>query len=1156
MKKILLFIFILSFTLTVFAKIDYQSRGNNLLMTYTNDKNTTNDIYKVIAFPSEKIKINIVSCKSVSYDKSGNLKNHSNQNPEQFIKLNKEFTFRELFGHQIIIKNKIKNLDGYTILKNLVVNITPASPVKTINKISKAFLPAYKALADNFGYSYLRNVDFSDPKILIISHSSLSQYVDIYKRWKMQKGTKVTVANIEDIGSTNTDIKNYISEQYNTENPPDYLLLIGDVDGSYVIPSYYITEENDVTDQIYVELAGNDYFPEMIVGRFSIDQSTELATMINKILHYEKTPYMDETDWFKHVVVVAGNYSPQPPNPSTPVSVSQWMANNFRNHGFTDVSEIYYPPTYPGTSEIHNAINQGAAFVTYRGWGDANGWHFPEYHIGEGTETGVIDLNNGYKLPIVTSIVCHTGDFANTLHDPCFGEAWLRAGTPSNPKGGVAFVGPSDLHTHTKFNNAIYGGFYAGVLDEGIYDFGAAVLRGKMELYNNFPLNQEPNGLVEFYFRVYNILGDPNVQMWTDIPQQISASVPTSITIGTNHLSVSLPDLDGAVVTVTKDDDDVFAKTVVTNGIAELYFNLQTEGNLTLTITYPNKIPYIAQIPVESENIDLGITNVQSDSDILAGTNVNLNITVKNFGNSTAQNVVGTLSSSDQFVTVNTDTQNFGDITAGNSATQTYDISINNNCPNNYQIPFSMDLNGQTSKFQLTVNNLSFTITGFDTDSQTNYLIPGETSVVTFHFKNTGTFTVNNLTITATGTDPLTFSNDTATISSIAPNQTADVQFTVTVAADCAIGRSLGFNFNLQDSEGRTATNWYHITAGNVTNTAPTGPDNFGYYAYDSFDADYSAAPTYQWIEIDPTESGSGTLIEMTDDQVETVDLPFTFKYYGVDYNQVSICSNGWISFVPTEQVDFINWNIPAYLGPYAMVAPYWDDLVGESLGDNQFAPLNISYYFDSANHTFIVEWNKCYSRYDYTSFEQFELVLFDPSHYQTPDGNGNILFNYHTINNPDANNNYATVGIENHLQNDGVLYTFANQYPASATELQNNLSILFTTVKPDNYTHSQNDLVQSVKTTILGNYPNPFNPTTTIRFIVAKNKQNIKLSIYNLKGEKIKTLLNKALDKGKYSVVWNGKNSKNKIVNSGVYFITLKSNNNEISRKKILLLK
>ena len=70
--------------------------------------------------------------------------------------------------------------------------------------------------------------------------------------------------------------------------------------------------------------------------------------------------------------------------------------------------------------------------------------------------------------------------------------------------------------------------------------------------------------------------------------------------------------------------------------------------------------------------------------------------------------------------------------------------------------------------------------------------------------------------------------------------------------------------------------------------------------------------------------------------------------------------------------------------------------------------------------------------------------------------------------------------------------------------------------------------------------YPNPFNPSTTISFSVANDNCPVSIEVYNLKGQKVRTLLSSSLPKGKHSVVWNGKDDANEIVASGVYFIRM----------------
>ncbi|RLD59275.1 MAG: hypothetical protein DRJ01_11525, partial [Bacteroidetes bacterium] len=87
-----------------------------------------------------------------------------------------------------------------------------------------------------------------------------------------------------------------------------------------------------------------------------------------------------------------------------------------------------------------------------------------------------------------------------------------------------------------------------------------------------------------------------------------------------------------------------------------------------------------------------------------------------------------------------------------------------------------------------------------------------------------------------------------------------------------------------------------------------------------------------------------------------------------------------------------------------------------------------------------------------------------------------------------------------------------------------------------------------------LSNYPNPFNPTTTIKFSLPE-ESDIKLSVYNVKGQKVKQLANNQFAKGQHTVIWNGKDSNDKSVASGIYFYKI-STGKETTMRKMLLIK
>jgi endonuclease I len=92
-----------------------------------------------------------------------------------------------------------------------------------------------------------------------------------------------------------------------------------------------------------------------------------------------------------------------------------------------------------------------------------------------------------------------------------------------------------------------------------------------------------------------------------------------------------------------------------------------------------------------------------------------------------------------------------------------------------------------------------------------------------------------------------------------------------------------------------------------------------------------------------------------------------------------------------------------------------------------------------------------------------------------------------------------------------------------------------------------------------LHNYPNPFNPTTIISFsLTTEITENTELSIYNIRGQKIRvfTFPNRDLGTSEYSVVWNGTDSNNKSVASGIYFYQLRVNNIPVQTRKCVLIK
>jgi flagellar hook assembly protein FlgD len=92
----------------------------------------------------------------------------------------------------------------------------------------------------------------------------------------------------------------------------------------------------------------------------------------------------------------------------------------------------------------------------------------------------------------------------------------------------------------------------------------------------------------------------------------------------------------------------------------------------------------------------------------------------------------------------------------------------------------------------------------------------------------------------------------------------------------------------------------------------------------------------------------------------------------------------------------------------------------------------------------------------------------------------------------------------------------------------------------------------------LIGNYPNPFNPETTIQYNL-ENDSEVTVTIYNVKGQLVCTLVKASQEAGIHNITWNGKDSNNRNVSSGIYFSSLYASDEECDYtnvKKIILLK
>ncbi len=219
--------------------------------------------------------------------------------------------------------------------------------------------------------------------------------------------------------------------------------------------------------------------------------------------------------------------------------------------------------------------------------------------------------------------------------------------------------------------------------------------------------------------------------------------------------------------------------------------------------------------------------------------------------------------------------------------------------------------------------------------------------------------------------------------------------FVVKVSENCPVPYLAGYSVQLSTENGLypySVIDTFSIPVAMPSVYDPTGPDEYGYYAYSSDDNLWQQSPEYNWIEIDGigTEIPRGGASNLT----QTVALPFTFKHYGNNFSQVRISTDGWIALGSGTQIAPVNYPLPRPDDINNMVAAFWDDLFStepQEVG-------KLLYYSDTDNHRFIIEWSEVGHFDDYTNKETFEIILLDPAYYPTQTGDGEIICQYKKV--------------------------------------------------------------------------------------------------------------------------------------------------------------
>ena len=1025
-------------------------------------------------------------------------------------------------------------------------------------QISKTFEPLYRR--------FILNYDFVQPpqepmdgSYLIITHDNFYSAVLPLAEWKMLKGWRNKVVKTSDIAPNPTaaQIYSYIHDAYlNWPLAPDYVLLVGDVE--YVPCAYGVNSA--ATDHYFTKHEGADYFSDLLVGRISVKTLTEAQTVVNKLIGYESNPFVDTIDWYRKATTIAGYEGS-----SRFWTVCIRIMNRLLAYGYTQVDTLFQRWGLATPTNITNAVNEGRTWVLYRGHGDVDGW----YNVQPAwVNSHVYALNNGRKLPMVIGPTCESGHYDDPSQD-CHAEAWVKVGTPTEPKGGCGYFGSSRV-SYSGYNDSLAAGTFLGYCDSVLFTFAQSTNHGKLFMYQAYP----GGSYTELEYDMFNNFGEPELNVWSAPPEPLIVTHPAVVMIGSFPFSVSVTaggPVENALVCVMSKTDSLVYRVGRTNSAGQIDFviNATIPGDsIFVTVTGRNLYPYqgfaMTQAPNSPYVTFLRYVIVDSagnnDGIVNPGEAIELPLWVKNWGNLDADSVSGKLATSDTLAVITDSLKSFGNIAANDSAYTSadgYNFTVNPACGNGDVIRFTLECRDALdsvwgSTFTVMVGTpVLLYADKIVYDSLATYpngkIDPGETVDLVITLRNTGLGNGYNVSAILRSSDSrFTIDDSVGNYGTILfdslGNNTSDC-FTATASALIPPETPIPCTLYIFADGGYAAVQRFDIVVGEVRACDPVFDDTL-YWAYEDIDTMYSECPIYEWVEIDTV----GTRLSLIDDATVQVNLPATFgpfKFYNQRYTQLSICSNGWISPGYTISTAYLNRRLPDpySANPNGMICLDWDDLYPNNTGIG-----GVYYYHDETNHRFIVEYDSIAYFNPRTTLEKFQVVIYDTT-IAAADGHNEILAQYMTANRWIS----STVGIEDPSNTFAINLLFNDTLHRGAGAWHACKVIKYTTDPPAPTgisAESQEKLATPIATTFA---PNPFKDFCRVRLQI-KQEGRVNLRIYDISGREVRNLISASLKPGTYTYYWNGRDDEGRKVANGIYFYKLETPNEKMVRKMILV--
>ena len=489
-----------------------------------------------------------------------------------------------------IVKMEKEGKDDRNVIENRAKSVS----------LDPEFKNMYESRYINYAESMSRYTAIEENgELLVICHDDFMTAMEPFVAWKNQIGRPTTMVGTSATGATAAAIKAYIQTYYAAHPNLTDILLVGDV---AQIPGVYISANgggwnNDYSgygDMQYGQLAGNDYYNEVIVGRFCCATEAQVTNHVNKVLNYERD--LDETaTWLsvgqgvsKNEGAGSGHYG------ESDYQHIDLVRDDLLGYNYTEVHRDYQGVTgvTASATTVSQHINEGVSIINYCNHGNETGWGVFSY-----SNSNVNALTNDYKLPYVISVACLNGKYDR--NGDCFAEAWMRAtnnstGNPTGAIGGM-FSYISQPWTPPQYGQDEMVDILVESYNNNIrHTMGGVSINGNMRVLDLGASQAANKGT----YNTWILYGDPTLTLRNATPAVMNVTCAGTMNTTATTFAVTATNADGALATLTL-DGEIMGSAVIANGTANISFEAPGRtGQATLTLFGYNKKTYSTEVNI------------------------------------------------------------------------------------------------------------------------------------------------------------------------------------------------------------------------------------------------------------------------------------------------------------------------------------------------------------------------------------------------------------------------------------------------------------------------------------------------------------------------------------------------------------------------------